>query len=246
MADIETVVKGVVAPLTTTITSTRVVRDAWKLALRPEDEYIESQVALEKLEFATSALGGLGAAAAPPAAGSVRSTSTVTVPLADSAGGSDSAALTVTLYGSGDVRGLDRAQIIRRYPTPGSTTAEETVLAHVEFDRPELPWAFSPAPQPGQPIKPWLALIVVPRMLVEWEPAAAGTAKAAWNFTVKPCADGTTELRTETRVLCADAATRRRFRTYWTLVAPFSGLIRREMLAAFRSAAESAPDASGH
>ena len=37
MADIETVVKGVVAPLATTITVTRVVRDAWKLALAPED-----------------------------------------------------------------------------------------------------------------------------------------------------------------------------------------------------------------
>jgi hypothetical protein len=172
MADVKTAVKGVVAPLTTTITGTKVVRDAWKLALPPEDEYIESQVALEKLEFASSALGGLRAAAAPPAAGSVRSSSTITVPLADSSGGASSASLTVTLYGPGDVRGLDRAQIIRRYPTPGTTTAEETVLAHIEFDRAELPWAFSPAPQPGQPIKPWLALIVVPRVLVEWEPAA--------------------------------------------------------------------------
>jgi hypothetical protein len=174
MADIKTAMKGVVAPLATTMTSTKIVRDAWKLALKPEDDYIESQVALEKLEFASSVLGGLGAAAAPPAAGNVRSTSTITVPLADSSGGAASASLTVTLYGPGDVRGLDRAQIIRRYPAPGTNTAEETVLAHIEFDRPELPWAFSPAPQPGQPIKPWLTLIVVPRARVEWEPAAAG------------------------------------------------------------------------
>jgi hypothetical protein len=175
MADLEAVLKGVVAPLDTTVTRTKVVRDAWKLNLSVEEEYVESQVALEKLEFASSALGGLGAAAAPPAAGSARSTSKITVPLADSSGGAASASLTVTLYGPGDVRGLDRAQVIRRYPTPGTTTAEETVLAHIEFDRPELPWAFSPAPPPGQPIQPWLTLIVVPRALVEWEPAAPGT-----------------------------------------------------------------------
>jgi hypothetical protein len=70
-------------------------------------------------------------------------------------------------------------------------------------------------------------------------PAPSGTAKAAWNFEVGIRADGATELRTETRVLCADVATRRQFRSYWTLIRPFSGLIRQEMLAAVRSAAES-------
>src|SRR5712692_4099350 len=70
-------------------------------------------------------------------------------------------------------------------------------------------------------------------------PAPSGTAKAAWNFEVGMRADGATELRTETRVLCADAATRRRFRAYWMVIRPFSGLIRQEMLAAVRSAAES-------
>jgi hypothetical protein len=70
------------------------------------------------------------------------------------------------------------------------------------------------------------------------EPAPPGTAKAAWNFAVGRRPDGGTELRTETRVLCADAASRRRFRAYWLVIRPFSGLIRREMLAAVRSAAE--------
>ena len=70
-------------------------------------------------------------------------------------------------------------------------------------------------------------------------PAPSGTAKAAWNFEVGLRADGATKLRTETRVLCADVATRRRFRAYWMLIKPFSGLIRQEILAAVRSAAES-------
>ena len=70
-------------------------------------------------------------------------------------------------------------------------------------------------------------------------PAPSGTAKAAWNFAVNIRVDGATELRTETRVLCADATTRRRFLAYWMLIRPFSGLIRQEMLAAVRSTAES-------
>ena len=70
------------------------------------------------------------------------------------------------------------------------------------------------------------------------KPASTGTAKAAWNFAVRQHPNGGTELRTETRVLCADAASRWRFRAYWTLIRPFSGLIRREMLAAVRVHAE--------
>ena len=70
------------------------------------------------------------------------------------------------------------------------------------------------------------------------QPASPGTAKAAWSFAVRQHPHGGTELRTETRVLCADAASRSRFRAYWTLIRPFSGLIRREMLAAVRVHAE--------
>ena len=71
------------------------------------------------------------------------------------------------------------------------------------------------------------------------EPSPPGTAKAAWSFAVGRRPGGGVELRTETRVLCSDAASRRRFRAFWLLIRPFSGLIRREMLAAVRSAAES-------
>lgn len=71
------------------------------------------------------------------------------------------------------------------------------------------------------------------------EPTPPGTAKAAWSFAVSRRPSGGTELRTETRVVCADAAARRRFRAFWLLIRPFSDLIRREMLAAVRRAAES-------
>lgn len=69
-----------------------------------------------------------------------------------------------------------------------------------------------------------------------WE--RPGYAKAAWNFTLAPGADGTVRLATETRVRCTDEASRRRFLRYWRLVGPFSGLIRHDMLRSIRRAAE--------
>ena len=71
------------------------------------------------------------------------------------------------------------------------------------------------------------------------EPPAPGLARVAWDFRAEPLANGRVRLTTETRVLCADAATRRRFRAYWLLVRLGSGLIRRAMLRAIRRAAES-------
>ncbi len=65
-----------------------------------------------------------------------------------------------------------------------------------------------------------------------------GFAKAAWNFSLAPLPDGATKLSTETRVLCLDEASRRRFRFYWLFIRPFSGLIRREALRAVKQKAE--------
>jgi hypothetical protein len=59
--------------------------------------------------------------------------------------------------------------------------------------------------------------------------AEAGWAKGAMNVAVVP-AGGATEVSTETRVLCFGDAARRRFRIYWTLIEPFSGLMRIELL----------------
>jgi len=67
-----------------------------------------------------------------------------------------------------------------------------------------------------------------------------GHAVATWDFTLAEDGD-TVRLATETRVRCTDEASRRSFRRYWTVVGPFSALIRREMLRSIRRAAESAP-----
>ena len=59
---------------------------------------------------------------------------------------------------------------------------------------------------------------------------SSGYAKLAWNFAVRKTGPGVVKLSTETRVMCLDDPSRRRFRLYWFLVGRFSGLIRREML----------------
>jgi hypothetical protein len=64
-------------------------------------------------------------------------------------------------------------------------------------------------------------------------PVPAGVARAAWNFTIDELPNGH-RLTTETRVLCGDPASRRKFRFYWLFVRPFSGLIRIVMLRSIR------------
>lgn len=68
----------------------------------------------------------------------------------------------------------------------------------------------------------------------------AGFAKATWKFKLRAglAETGTTILATETRIRCFGQAAWWKFRIYWTLVAPFSGLIRKEMLEAVKIKAE--------
>jgi hypothetical protein len=72
------------------------------------------------------------------------------------------------------------------------------------------------------------------------EPVPAGVARAVWSFTVEPAGASDTLLSTETRIATGDARAHRRFRAYWWLVGPGSGLIRRLMLRAVQRVAESA------
>jgi hypothetical protein len=70
-------------------------------------------------------------------------------------------------------------------------------------------------------------------------------AKAAFNLLLVPLPGDRTQLRTETRVACVDGAARRRFRLYWMLIKPFSGLIRRSLLRGIRMRAEALALARG-
>ena len=64
-----------------------------------------------------------------------------------------------------------------------------------------------------------------------------GFAKAAWNFSLDEIG-GATRLITETRVQCLDEKSRKDFGFYWTLIQPFSGWIRKEMLKTIKKHAE--------
>lgn len=64
-------------------------------------------------------------------------------------------------------------------------------------------------------------------------PVPRGLARAVWNFHVEGV-DTQTTLSTETRIICGDRRSRRKFLAYWFFVRPFSGLIRRIMLRAVR------------
>lgn len=70
--------------------------------------------------------------------------------------------------------------------------------------------------------------------------AQPGVAKLALSFHTEPDGPGHTRLVTTTRVMCPDADSLRRFRPYWGLIRPVSGLIRRRLLQRIRRLAEQA------
>ena len=69
--------------------------------------------------------------------------------------------------------------------------------------------------------------------------ARAGYAKVAWNFRLRTESPKCTVLSTETRIKCFGWAALWKFRFYWSLVGPFSGLIRKAILRLVKTAAES-------
>jgi hypothetical protein len=73
-----------------------------------------------------------------------------------------SASVPVTVMGPGHVTGLDRRQVVRTDPAPGSRTFEPNYFPLVELDEPSLPWLFTPAGAGAQNrLRPWLCLVVV-------------------------------------------------------------------------------------
>jgi hypothetical protein len=68
-------------------------------------------------------------------------------------------------------------------------------------------------------------------------PLEPGTAAALWNFRVARSGSGSV-VHTETRIKCADESAKQKFSFYWTLIAPFSGFIRKQMLKSIRDEAE--------
>src|SRR5690242_16355325 len=59
--------------------------------------------------------------------------------------GADDVHHDVVVHGPGDVVGIDVRQVVRTDPIDGATGVEPNYFAQVEFDRPDLPWMFTPA-----------------------------------------------------------------------------------------------------
>ena len=69
--------------------------------------------------------------------------------------------------------------------------------------------------------------------------AIPGVAKAVMNFRIEDASEDSCLVFTATRVHATDAAARRRFAPYWTVIRPGSGFIRRMWLRAIKRRAES-------
>ncbi|MEA3438497.1 MAG: hypothetical protein U9R43_18685 [Thermodesulfobacteriota bacterium] len=86
-------------------------------------------------------------------------------------------------------------------------------------------WTFSPGILPFRPEE-----------FVSFD--VKGYAKAAGNLLALPITSHRTRLITETRVQCTSTWSRVRFAFYWSLIRPFSGLIRKEWLRLIKQHAE--------
>jgi hypothetical protein len=67
----------------------------------------------------------------------------------------------------------------------------------------------------------------------------SGHAKVAWNFKLRAETPESTLLSTETRIKCFGKTALWKFRIYWSVVGPFSGLIRKAILQQVKTEAES-------
>ena len=60
----------------------------------------------------------------------------------------------LSLYGPGDVIGVDPRVIIRTDPRPASTDVEPNYFPLIEFDQPDLQWRYSPAAARDDRLRP--------------------------------------------------------------------------------------------
>ena len=70
-------------------------------------------------------------------------------------------AVTVQLFGPGDVTGIDLRHVIKTEPRQNTVNYEPNYLCGIEFDPPDFPWLFTPAAPNGDRLHPWVALIVL-------------------------------------------------------------------------------------
>src|SRR5260370_5695210 len=140
------------------------VMSAMHAPLTPE------QLVLDNYVFLPHARSGIAAALSTPFRWDLptRASVRITVPVNDDRGALD-AEMQVHVFGPADVLELDARQVIRTLPKADAANAEVDDLVHVEFDRPDLPWLFTPAgPDRAGHLVPWITLVVAESRLLEW------------------------------------------------------------------------------
>lgn len=129
------------------------------------------QVILDRYVFLPYARTGIAAALATPFDWGLptRGAVDLRIPVADETRGAIDAEMRVQVYGPADVTEIDVRQIVRTVPRADADKAEIDDLVHVEFDRPDLPWLFTPAgPDAAGRLTPWLTLVVSERRHLAW------------------------------------------------------------------------------
>jgi hypothetical protein len=140
------------------------VISAMHASLRPE------QLVLDRYVFLPHARSGIAAALKTPFAWTLptRATIEIRTPIKDDRGSID-AEMEMHVFGPADVVEIDERQVIRAFPRTDAANAEVDDLAHLEFDRPDLPWLFTPAgPDAAGRLVPWITLVVSERRHIEW------------------------------------------------------------------------------
>ena len=133
------------------------VDDAFVLA--PVQPFFPEQTVLGFYTFVPWVRTGIAQAVTAPVSGN-RPTAAVSVPV-QGGGRSVDVAQQLLVRGPGDVLTIVQSQVIRRCPEDGHTRVEDSFLAHVEFDRPDFPWIFSPAAPQGDQLVPWVTLVAL-------------------------------------------------------------------------------------
>ena len=98
---------------------------------------------------------------APTIAGGVRAQAAIALRLESPGRAPRDVTHVVPLAGPGDVLAIEPRQVLRVSPKPGARDAEPDFFPLVEFDAPDLPWAYSPVLPAAARLLPWITLIVL-------------------------------------------------------------------------------------
>ncbi len=67
----------------------------------------------------------------------------------------------LTLYGPGDITGINSKMVIRTEPRNWITDFEPNYLSFLEFYDEDFPWRYSPARAQGEKLRPWIVLLIL-------------------------------------------------------------------------------------